>query len=578
MLAELYIQNFAIIRELRIQLESGLNVLTGETGAGKSIILDAMALVLGDRADTTFVREGTERAYVEASFKLDSDLIIEFSPILDNEGLESEQSEVLLLSRELRHNGRSIARINGRAVNLSLLREFGRKLVDIHGQGEHLSLLNPRTHFRLLDAYGSLDSDRALVAEAVANLRSVRNQLSELRQDKRIIAQRVDYLQYLIDEIESAKLVADEDTKLVAERSRLANMEQLKESCQTIVSSMNGYDDDSPSVADLLGQTEKSMRRLANLDKEFEPSLERLQGLIYQINDLAAEVMDYQEKLDHDPQRLNYVEERIELINDLKRKYGPGIGDILKTKENAVGELETISQSEKKTESLELQEQKLLHKIGECGMTLSQKRQEASIRLASEIEQELDELNMEKARFEVNSIRNEDVSGAYVNDKRYSFDATGIDQIEFLISTNPGESPRPLAKVASGGETSRLMLALKSVLAKVDQTPTLIFDEIDQGIGGRVGDIVGRKLWGLTTPARHQVIVVTHLPQLAGYADGHFHVSKNLEDNRTITSVSQLDSQQRVGELAAMLGTQDEHATGGAESILQRVRLAKQSI
>lgn len=578
MLAELYIQNFAIIKELRIQLESGLNVLTGETGAGKSIILDAMALVLGDRADTTFVREGAEQAYVEALFKLDSDLISEFSPILENEGLESDQSDVLLLSRELRQSGRSISRINGRAVNLSLLREFGKKLVDIHGQGEHLSLLNPRTHFRLLDAYGSLDSDRALVAKAVANLRSVRQQLSELRKDKRVIAQRIDYLQYLIDEIESAKLVADEDTNLVAERSRLANMEQLKESCQTIVSSMNGFDDDSPSVADLLGQTEKSMRRLANLDKEFELPLERLQGLIYQINDLAAEVMDYQEKLDHDPQRLNYVEERIELINDLKRKYGPSIVDILETKENAVRELDAISQSEKKTESLELQEQDLLHKIGECGMALSQKRQEASLRLASEIERELDELSMERARFEVNSIRNEDDSGAFVDDKRYSFDATGIDQIEFLISTNPGESPRPLAKVASGGETSRLMLALKSVLAKVDQTPTLIFDEIDQGIGGRVGDIVGRKLWGLTTPARHQVIVVTHLPQLAGYADGHFHVSKSLKDNRTITSVSQLDSQQRVSELAAMLGTQDEHATGGAESILQRVKLAKQSI
>jgi DNA repair protein RecN (Recombination protein N) len=577
MLVELYIRNFAIIEELRIQLDGRLNVLTGETGAGKSIILDAMALVLGDRADTTFIRQGTDRAYVEAAFKLEHDLLAEFSTILEREGLEGDQSDILLLSRELRLNGRNISRINGRAVNLSILRDFGKQLVDIHGQGEHLSLLNPRSHLRLLDAYAGLDSERALVAQSVATLRQVRQQLKELKQDKRVIVQRIDYLQYLVDEIESANLADEEDKILLAERTRLANMEQLKQLCQAVISNLGGFEDDSPSVSDLLGQAEKAIINLASLDKELEPAFERLQGLNYQINDLSAEIMDYQEKLDHDPQRLTFVEERIELINSLKRKYGSTIADILETKENAVIELETITQSEKQIQALGEQELQLLHEIGELGLALSEKRHFASLGLSSEVERELKELNMERASFRVSLIQNNDEFGAFVNNKRISFAATGIDQVEFLISTNPGESPRPLAKVASGGETSRLMLALKSVLAKVDQTPTLIFDEIDQGIGGRVGDVVGRKLWGLTTPSRHQVIVVTHLPQLAGYADGHYHVSKSLKGDRTTTSVSRLDSNERIQELAAMLGTQDDYATGGAKSILQQAALAKRT-
>jgi DNA repair protein RecN (Recombination protein N) len=287
--------------------------------------------------------------------------------------------------------------------------------------------------------------------------------------------------------------------------------------------------------------------------------------------------MAYQEQLDHDPHRLTFVEERIELINTLKRKYGPSIADILKAKEDAITELESITQSEKQTEALEKKERQLLHEIGELGLALSKKRHSASSGLSSEVERELKELNMERAAFRVSLVQNQDELGAFIDDKRISFDATGIDQVEFLISTNPGESPRPLAKVASGGETSRLMLALKSVLAKVDETPTLIFDEIDQGIGGRVGDVVGRKLWGLTRPSRHQVIVVTHLPQLAGYADGHYHVSKSLAGDRTTTSVSRLDLNERIQELAAMLGTHDDYATGGAESILQQVATAKRA-
>lgn len=575
MLVELYIRNFAIIEELRIQLDGGLNVLTGETGAGKSIILDAMALVLGDRADTTFVREGADRAYVDATFHLEPSLNAEFSKIIEREGLEGEQGDLLLLSRELRLNGRNFSRINGRAVNLSILREFGKQLVDIHGQGDHLSLLNPHSHLPLLDAYAGLEDDRFRVARSVEELRQVRQQLNQLKQDKRQVAQRIDFLQYQVEEIVSANLTEDEDNILIAERTRLANMEQLLELSRAAISDLGGFEEDSLSVSDLLGQAEKSISKLAVLDQELSPILEKIQGLNFQLNDLSAELMAYQNKLDHDPQRLSYVEERIELINTLKRKYGPSIAEILKAKNDAVQELESISQSEQRTEALEQQEQELLYKIGKLGMGLSKRRYAASLGLSSEIEKELEDLNMDRTRFRVEMRKSPDELGAYVNGDRISFDDTGLDQVEFLISTNPGEPPRPLAKVASGGETSRIMLALKSVLAKVDETPTLIFDEIDQGIGGRVGDVVGRKLWGLTDPARHQVIVVTHLPQLAGYADSHYHVSKRLVGQRTTTVVSRLDSGERIQELAAMLGTRDDHAKGGAESILQHVALAK---
>ena len=574
MLAELFIRNFAIIDELRIRFTLGLNVLTGETGAGKSIILDAMALVLGERADTTMIRDGCNEAYVEAAFELDEELQIALGPLLQSQGLD-EDEEMLMLAREVRANGRSICRVNGRAVNLSLLRELGDQLVDIHGQGDHLSLLKPRSHLPLLDAFAGLEGERRALGTLVKRLQSVRSELIDLRQDERTLAQRVDLLKYQVDEIEAANLGDGEEQTLRAERDRVANVERLLQFSNSALLALNGMDDDTNAVSDLLGQAEREIEGLARLDPSQEMLLERLQGLNFQLNDLAGELADYREGLEFEPGRLNYLEERIELINDLKRKYGDDIAAVLAYQEAASVELESITHNEKRIEELRLVQDRLLREIGENAQLLSQKRQMAAQQLSTEVEREVADLHMDQAQFRV-LLRQEDYEdGAYVGDRRLAFDATGIDQVEFLVSANPGEAPKPLAKVASGGETSRLMLALKSVLARVDATPTLIFDEIDQGIGGRIGDVVGRKLWGLTTPAKHQVIVVTHLPQLAGYADGHYHVSKKLADNRTTTIVAELDESGRVEELAAMLGTRDEHATGGAESILEQVGMLK---
>lgn len=577
MLAELFIRNFAIIDELRIPFITGFNALTGETGAGKSIILDAMTLVLGERADVSVIRSGCEEAYVEATFQLPLNLQEPIGRLLVEEGLEGDEPDFILLARELRLNGRNICRINGRAVNLALLRQIGEQLVDIHGQGEHLSLLKPRSHLPLLDAYAGLEAERAILAGEVRHLRAVRRELNHLRQDERALAQRIDLLKFQIEEINAANLHPEEEEELRAERTRLANAEQLITQSALALAALQGMDDDTPSAADLLAQAERAGSHLARLDETMGGQLERLQGLIFQLNDLAAELQSYQEDLEFNPGRLEFVEERIELISRLKRKHGDSIQAILDRRDEATAELENISHGEERLQELAIQEERLLHRIGDLGQALSEKRRAAALQMAAAVERELGDLHMERARFAVDFNHRPAEDGAFVGEKRLAFDESGLDIVEFLVSANPGEALKPMAKVASGGETSRLMLALKTVLAQVDETPTLIFDEIDQGIGGRVGDVVGRKLWGLTQPANHQVIVVTHLPQLAGYADGHYHVSKRLVEERTTTAVDHLDRAGRVTELAAMLGTQSEYAQGGAESILQHVATAKET-
>lgn len=578
MLSELYIRNFAIIDELRMQFAGGFNVLTGETGAGKSIILDAMMLVLGGRADITMVRAGCETAYVEATFQLGSLLIEALRSILTAEDLldEAQPQEFLVLTRELRVNGRNICRVNGRTVSLTLLREIAEPLVDIHDQGEHLSLLRPQSHLPLLDAYAGLVGERRAVAKEVSRLQAVRDELRTLRRDARQIAQRIDMLQFQIEEIDAASLREGEEDELRAERTRLGNAEQLTRDAAETIALLIGAGDDAPNVIDLLGQTERALTHLSRLDETKATLLENLQGLSFQLNELAAEVQDYQDELEFNPERLGEVEERLELIHLLKRKYGNSITEVLALRERASEELDQISHSEERTEALEREEEALLRTIGELGAVLSAKRRAAAERLAEAVVAQLAALHMAGARFAVEFQQTPDAQGAYVGEERLAFDRTGIDQAEFVISANPGEPLKPMAKVASGGETARLMLALKTALAEVDHTPTLIFDEIDQGIGGRVGDIVGQKLWGLTAVADHQVIVVTHLPQLAGYGDAHFHVSKHVVNGRTLTAVTNLDITGRVHELAAMLGTQGEHAVGGAQSILTQANRAKQ--
>jgi DNA repair protein RecN (Recombination protein N) len=571
LLTELTITNFAIIDELHLRFTSGLNVLTGETGAGKSIIIDAVSLLLGGRADTALIRAGADRAQVEGIFRLDTGLQAQINPILEREGLESDTPDTLVLGREIRATGRNYCRVNGRTVSLSLLEEIGLPLVDIHGQSEHLSLLRVRAHQRFLDRFGGLDAQRQALSVEVRKLQTVRGELADLLRDEQELARRVDQLTFQVQEIEAARLQPNEEEDLSAERVRLANAEQLNQlSGEAYTALYEGSEEQLPA-ADLLGQAIRALNQLAKIDPSLEEQEGLAESLTIQVGELARTLHDYQESVEFSPTRLAQVEERLSLIYGLKRKYGHSINEVMAFGERAQAELESISHGEERIEELREEEEKLRHIVGGMAADLSQARRDAGEQLASEVEVQLEDLNMEGARFAADIAWNEDPNGVYVGKQILSYNEHGIDRIEFLIAPNVGEGLKPLVKVASGGETSRLMLALKTVLSTADETPTLIFDEIDQGIGGRVGSVVGRKLWGLTQVdgLGHQVLCVTHLPQIAGYADNHFHVEKGVSRKRTTTRVRVLEKTDRVEELAVMLGIPSDGTRRSAQEILE---------
>lgn len=579
MLLELHIRNFAIIEDLTLRFGEGLNVLTGETGAGKSIIVDAVSLLIGGRASGDVIRAGADRAEIEGHFRMGARTSV-IAPILEAEGLEGE-GDVIILAREVRQNGRNICRVNGRAVTLSLLSEIGQWLVDIHGQGEHMSLLRVREHVELLDRYAGLQQERQEMARLVKALHEVRDELAALRRDERELARRIDLLTYQVEEIAKARLEPGEEEALEAERRRLANAEQIMQLAAEVLQAVEEGAEEQMSALDLLGQAEQALARLARIDPSVEEWRQQMETLSFQLADLSRDIRHYADGLEFNPDRLAEIEERLGLIHDLKRKYGDSIEEILAFAERAQHELDTITHAGERIAELEQEEERLLRQIGELGQRLSEARREAAERLSRAVEQELADLRMERARFGVHLAWEDDPQGAYVGDRRVAFDATGLDRVEFLISANPGEPLRPLARVASGGETARLMLALKSVLSRADETPTLIFDEIDVGIGGRVGAVVGRKLWGLTrSGARgargHQVLCVTHLPQLAAFGDVHFHVSKAIEGERTITHVRQLEGEARIEELSAMLGAATDAGRESARSMLAEAAAYKQ--
>jgi DNA repair protein RecN (Recombination protein N) len=572
-LSELTIQDLAIIDHLHLRFGPGFNVLTGETGAGKSIIIDAVSLLLGGRGDVEFVRSGADRAAIEGVFTLDEEAQVLTNSLLAEEGLEGDDPAILVLAREIRRGGRNICRVNGRAVALKVLEEIGQGLVDIHGQTEHLSLMRVREHVELLDRYGELWPLREQVAALAQQLRAVRRELADLRRDERELARRVDLLQYQASEIEAARLEPGEETALAQERVRLVNAEQLMELVGEAYHILYEGDQDQVSAVDLVQTAARALTGLARLDPSTTPLGKAIEAVGYQMEDLVASLQDYRGRIESNSRRLGQVEERLALLRNLQRKYGDSLEEVLLFAERARRELETIEHSEERIAELEAEEERLLHHIGRVGTELSARRREAGERLAAGIEAQLDELSMARAQFGVDLAWRNAADGAYVEGRRVAFDHTGLDRVEFLVAPNVGEPLKPLVRIASGGETSRLMLALKTVLAQADRTPTLIFDEIDAGIGGRVGAVVGHKLWGLTVgdgaKARcHQVLCVTHLPQLACYGDVHLHVQKGIVGERTVTGVSSLDGEAREQEIAGMLGSVTEKTWASAREML----------
>ncbi len=553
MLTELRIENFAIIHHLELELAAGLIAFTGETGAGKSIILDAVETVLGGRSDATFVRSGAERASVEATFRIPQAVKASIHAILEREDLLDDDDGFLTLGRDLRREGRNSARVNGRTVNVGLLRELGAYLVDIHGQSEHLSLLDVHHHLELLDRFANTADQAAGFAEAYHRLQKIRRSLYDVRMAEQDATRRVDLLTYQVQEIEAAHLKPGEEEELRQDRTRLANSENLAALAQSALQLLDEGAPETPSITDALGQVLHAMGSLIRIDPSRAALYDQVETAMESLSDLARDLRDYLERIESNPKRLEQLEERLDLIHNLKRKYGGGIEAILAYGADAKGQLETIAHAGERIAELEKQEAGLLQQLSEQGLALSQKRHAAAETMDKAIEGELGDLRMSGAKFAVDFQMRSDSQGVPLPDgRRVACEGTGLDRVEFLIAPNPGEGLKPLVKIASGGETSRLMLALKNVLAQADTIPTLVFDEIDQGIGGRVGLVVGEKLWRLARD--HQVLCITHLPQLAAFGGQHYRVVKLVRDGRTLTDVERLEGDERKRELAQMLG------------------------
>ena len=585
----LSVTDFATIERLDIELGAGFSVLTGETGAGKSIIVDALGLLLGGRADVGMVRSGTRQSRVEGIFLLGGDIAQRVNVVLKEYDFEVGEEE-LILAREINLDGRNTCRVNGRIVPLRLLSTLGQHLVDIHGQNQHLSLLRVREHMDILDQYGGLWQLRTEVAEGARRLTEARRELERLRKDEAEVAQRVDFLRFQVEEISEANLRPGEYDGLTLERDRVANAERIIALCDHAYGALYDGLDRRESVMDLIGQVSKDLSQLEQLDPSLRQNLEPVDALMHQVDELARELRSYRDGIEYSPDRLHELEERLDLINRLRRKYGNTIAEILAFGERASQELDTLYHREERAEELRAREMDLRRQVGQLAGRLSEARQYAAKGLADAIQEEAAGLAFGHAEVLVDIRQSDSADGVPVGTadgvrhatppsdgesiRLLAFNETGVDEVEFLISLNPGEPPRPLARIASGGEASRLMLAIKSILSTADQIPILVFDEIDAGIGGRVGSVLGRKLWGLSRD--HLVLCVTHLPQIACYADHHARVTKLASYDRTVTSVEVLGGEARVTELSQMLGSDSGATRTNATEMLREARSWKE--
>ncbi|QYK50955.1 MAG: DNA repair protein RecN [Anaerolineales bacterium] len=569
MLTELRIQNFAIIEDLTLELGSGLVTFSGETGAGKSILIDAVETLLGVRADTSLIRAGDDRAMVEGTFRIPDATREHIHAILQREEL-LDDADYVQIAREFRREGRNVVRINGRPSTVALVRELGELLIDLHGQSEHLSLLRVPSHRVLLDRYAGVERELAAYQKTYGQLQELRRELSSLREAEADAARRIELLSFQVQEIEAAKLQPEEEAGLRDERTRLANAESLAANATLALAALDEGQDEAASASDRMGAAVEALGALARVDGSQAGLENRAQGLLDEMADIAHELRGYLEQIEFNPKRLEEVEERLALLQSLKRKYGEDIPAILEFGQRARKDLENISNAEERLEALQKGEGELLARLAQEAMALAARRHSAAEELSKGIEIELDDLKMEAARFGVDFRTTADANGLEIDGQRVAFDAHGHETVEFLVAPNPGEGLKPLVKIASGGETARLMLAMKNVLARADHTPTLIFDEIDQGIGGRVGSVVGEKLWRLARA--HQVLCVTHLPQLAAFGDQHFKVEKVVNDGRTQTQAVRLKDDARVNELANMFGEISEGTLQSARELMDAVR------
>ena len=571
MLSELHIKNFAVIEDARLTLKPGLTIISGEEGSGKSLIVDALSILLGARITNGFIRQGAATARVEGIFWLSSDIIAKLETLLQETNIEIDGDGMLIVSRELQQQGRSVARINSKAVPLSLLRQISQYLVDIHGQMEHISLLDTHHQLNILDTYGDLMNLRSNFCSKIESLRQKISQLSNVKTHK--TNGHFELLKYQIDEIERADLKVGEDEELKEKHTILFNAEALKENCLKAYNSLYG---EERSVTVLIHDAIVSLRSLKNIDSTVAGYVNQLENMITELEDAARSLRDHSEKADSDANLLEEIEQRINLIATLKRKYGATIEDVLVFYSRAQSELSAFEDQEEQSTRLEKEIEQIEYEAGKQAEELSLLRRSKANSLTELVNMELGDLGLPWAKFEIRLQREEDTRGLpTATKKRFAFTDNGIDHVEFMIATNPGEPVRPLNKIASGGEICRIMLALKSALKKVDPVPTLIFDEIDASVGGRSGDTMGRKL--VTLARQHQVICITHLPQIACFGDSHIRLIKDTASGRAHTRIEQINGQKRIEELAAMLGSVQAEKTmlSGANKLLREAQTWK---
>lgn len=566
MLTELSIENFAIIERLLVRFSPGFTVLTGETGAGKSIIIDALQTALGARVSGDVVHAGARAAAVEAIFEGETfdDAVTD---VLRDLGIEDEG--MLILRREVSTAGRGSARVNGRAVPLSVLGALGAALVDIHGQSDHLSVLRRDRQLDVLDRYGDLLGLRARVASAIREYVAARQRLEALSAGQREMEQRLDLLRFQAQEIQGANLHPAEEEDLQAERNLLTNAEKLTQLSSGAYRDLQG---DAGAGIERVAAAAASLRELAGVDASLAPYAERLESAQYELEDLAQEIRHYRDRVEYDPARLDEIEERLDAITRLKRKYGATLDDVIAFGQQVQAELEDVENLDERLASLATEVERLEAAAGQLASDLSAARAAVGERLTAGMSGALQGLGLKGTAFEVEVGRREAEDGLPLPDgRRYAFTSSGVDTAGFLVSFNPGEPTRAIEKVASGGETSRFLLALKSVLAGADRTPTLIFDEVDVGVGGRNGIVVGERLRALAN--EHQVISITHLPQVAALADEHLTVAKQVLNGATSVGVRPLDATERVTEIAEMMsGTGTAAARRSAEELLAAAR------
>ncbi|HKL75622.1 MAG TPA: DNA repair protein RecN [Halanaerobiales bacterium] len=538
MLLDLKVKNFALIEKLEINFKKGLNVLTGETGAGKSIIIGALEMLLGGRASREVIRNGKDKAYIEAVYEPEKlDLI---NNKLEEYGIEPDE-DILLLSREIKRTGRNRSRINGQLATLSMVSNVSSYLVDIHGQHEHQSLLDVKLHLDFLDDFigEKIISLKEKVTNKYNEIKNINKKLQEMEIDEGEKARELDLLEFQINEIENANLKTGEFKKLEKEYKKLSNAEDIFATTGMIYNDINGDDFNNNGILDKIGHFMTELDSLKEYDDKLDSFHSQMENIYYTLQDLGYEIREYNENLDFDKKRLKEIEDRLDTINNLKKKYGETIEEILeynqkmkKRRNELVSQEDLINELKEKRKNIKAE---YYNKAEE----LSKIRKNSAKNLEEKIKDELTDLAMEDVLFKV-KFEEKDLAG------------DGIDDIEFMISPNPGEDLKPLAKIASGGELSRIMLAFKKIIAEIDKVDTLIFDEVDSGVGGKTAQKMAEKL--AVIGSKRQVICITHLPQIASMSDNHFYINKTAENGKTYTNINKLNGEEKPKELARMLG------------------------